>query len=1489
MRRLCRVSLGAAALFLSAVLPVSAQQAVAVVGLPQPSKVALIGDTVKFCVTFKNTPGAQTGLGPFLDFRFNAGGANVAKSASPCDGLTIVSATVVSTNPPAPLIAESVPNVSCAQGPISMTHPYAAQGFSPVFLSLGQELATLRLPFGSYTQAQPEIRIEVTAQIDKFADHNYPLTVDVRGGFRWGTQASLSPWHTESITPQAVIFTKTFGGNDNEMVPGPSMPQTFDIGLQVAPQQTITNLTVNDTLPPGGTWVSSPFPQTWPVLSGGTAGSTTTISPPFFVGNVVSPPMCARPFTNTASITAGAWTPLDPADFPPLPSLLSSATASVTVKALAVQQSAQVAGTQGPLPGGQITYHLAFQVSDYLRFGNLVITDTLTDGQQYVPGSGKLTVSDRFGSSLSSLLLDPFISMIPNVDHNYSCPPPKDPCHPPVGLGGGLVKKGNQYTFNVSHAMTVNTTTAPQSLGVLSGGASTSLSLVNTPAVGFIDFTVNITDAFANQHGDDGKVSKDDPLYADAQITGTQYTKTPFAPTAMLGAICSDHGSSCLAVPGDVLSKEVYAVNGVKLANPQNPLTPYPVTRGDTVTFRLWKTVPSGDAEHMTIQDWLPQPVFDINMPPPFVPSSLSLCLPNQPATVPLPAGKACYTAPPGVTLLPPNADNSLTFDLHTFDDPNNQPLLIELFFTSTVTTTPFPDGLLHTNEAEECETSSYDPNTKLCQDAIAAIKLEEPSLVIRKTILCAGGCNHLCKAGCPSTGVVNHSTIGNLGVASANSDASNVVNFLVSIENVGSGPNGAYDVQVSDSLGTFPGTIIPGSFCVRRGNGTQLTNGTDYTLSPLTSTGWTLHLNNQGSLGSIPPLNATTANSGANIILILFSVQLNPPPGVTVGKCDVNTATLQHYSNISGGQNFIGALNLPVVPPATATICVLLSDAQKKIVTTSELHTVLPNVTIGEIVKYELSVAVPEGTVPGITFNDSLPPGLVMLTGTAALSATGFTNPPTPTFSVTGTLAHPIFQIGQFVNSDNDPDCERLIVTFDALVMNVAANFNGQTKQNVFTAQIGSGPAITSTPVIVTIVEPKLTVTKAVQNVSVPPLTMGAYTVTITNSSAVTAFDIEVLDIPAASCMHAVTNVHTASTGTVTGIGPWTGWPLKIAQMAPLSTVTITYTRNLACDFCKDMTDGVKVTWTSLPGTGTPVGINNTTGAVTPGASGAVNGERNGSGTSTPPNNYIATDSASFCGRVCGVKFSDLNGDGIHQSTEPLLGGWTINATLANVPKGSATTAANGNYCLDLLPSTTNYLLCETPQINWVQTYPTGTPPCYSVLVGANSTITGQDFGNTTCVAELCGVKLDANQHPLAGWTIVAVPSDPSLPVRFATTDAAGNYCISPLDTPMGYTVSEIMQNGWVQIAPASTVQVKTTCTKSPNGLWIGVTTPSPVRFVNRNVCAGIGCPPGQQCIAGHGQGHCVPIPSISPCAAVHCVGGWHCTEVNGAGVCTP
>jgi hypothetical protein len=141
---------------------------------------ALIGDTVKFKVRFKNA-GATIGFGPFIDlalnFRGNDNNFPGPPSPGPCDGLNFISAQMVDVNgPPIPLASTTTRygnvnpiNCSVPQNPM---HPYAGVGL--ITLSQGWQLVTIGLPFGSFDQSQPEIVVEVTAQVHNFADAGIP-------------------------------------------------------------------------------------------------------------------------------------------------------------------------------------------------------------------------------------------------------------------------------------------------------------------------------------------------------------------------------------------------------------------------------------------------------------------------------------------------------------------------------------------------------------------------------------------------------------------------------------------------------------------------------------------------------------------------------------------------------------------------------------------------------------------------------------------------------------------------------------------------------------------------------------------------------------------------------------------------------------------------------------------------------------------------------------------------------------------------------------------------------------------------------------------------------------------------------------------------------------------------------------------------------------------------------------------------------------------
>ncbi|MHB1178927.1 MAG: SdrD B-like domain-containing protein [Daejeonella sp.] len=95
--------------------------------------------------------------------------------------------------------------------------------------------------------------------------------------------------------------------------------------------------------------------------------------------------------------------------------------------------------------------------------------------------------------------------------------------------------------------------------------------------------------------------------------------------------------------------------------------------------------------------------------------------------------------------------------------------------------------------------------------------------------------------------------------------------------------------------------------------------------------------------------------------------------------------------------------------------------------------------------------------------------------------------------------------------------------------------------------------------------------------------------------------------------------------------------------------------------------------------------------------------------------------------GSICGIKFNDLDGDGLQDPGEPGLPNWTIN--LAGTATSTATTNANGLYCFNNLPAG-NYTVTETQQTGWQQTFP-NSPGTHPVILAAGQNIENLKFGN--------------------------------------------------------------------------------------------------------------------------------------------------------------
>ena len=171
--------------------------------------------------------------------------------------------------------------------------------------------------------------------------------------------------------------------------------------------------------------------------------------------------------------------------------------------------------------------------------------------------------------------------------------------------------------------------------------------------------------------------------------------------------------------------------------------------------------------------------------------------------------------------------------------------------------------------------------------------------------------------------------------------------------------------------------------------------------------------------------------------------------------------------------------------------------------------------------------------------------------------------------------------------------------------------------------------------------------------------------------------------------------------------------------------------------------------------------------------------------------------------GEICGVKFNDLDGDGVKDEGEPGLAGWKIKLSTGAI----AITDANGNYSFNNL-FTGNYTLTETMQSGWKQTL----QPDPVNITTSGQVVDNVNFGNFK-LGKICGMKFndlngngkkDDGEPGLPGWRIKLSTGS------VVYTDANGNYSFSNLFKGE-YTLTETMQVGWKQTLQPEPVSLTT------------------------------------------------------------------------------
>jgi uncharacterized protein (DUF2141 family) len=172
----------------------------------------------------------------------------------------------------------------------------------------------------------------------------------------------------------------------------------------------------------------------------------------------------------------------------------------------------------------------------------------------------------------------------------------------------------------------------------------------------------------------------------------------------------------------------------------------------------------------------------------------------------------------------------------------------------------------------------------------------------------------------------------------------------------------------------------------------------------------------------------------------------------------------------------------------------------------------------------------------------------------------------------------------------------------------------------------------------------------------------------------------------------------------------------------------------------------------------------------------------------------------------IAGVKFNDLNANGVRDVGEPGLTGWRIRLARQGVPADSALTDSAGSYLFKNLTAGT-YTVSELQQNGWTQSLP-GSPGTYTIVITSGSSASARDFGNYQRGSISGMAFLDFNGNgskdtvdtPLSGRLIRISGAK----VDSALTDAGGAYTFTNL-VPGTYGLSQLVPGGWVQTLPAS------------------------------------------------------------------------------------
>ena len=310
-------------------------------------------------------------------------------------------------------------------------------------------------------------------------------------------------------------------------------------------------------------------------------------------------------------------------------------------------------------------------------------------------------------------------------------------------------------------------------------------------------------------------------------------------------------------------------------------------------------------------------------------------------------------------------------------------------------------------------------------------------------------------------------------------------------------------------------------------------------------------------------------------------------------GLSTERTGNLAQPGGAANDYNTNAAANFTMASPAIA----------KSLTASNQAHSLGTDVVIGEIVTYQTTVTVPQGTLSLARLVDAPDAGL------AIVDVIGITASNTVSTSI-GTMADVAnnavvagdgssvtFDFGTVVNNDsNSGATETIVVTYRAVVLNTPGNNRGVTLDNLATFSWNGNGGVNADAADLSIVEPEMVVTVSNGN----PATADAgdlVTFTVTVQHAGTS-DVDARDVSLVNLIDSLPNhlqyvpgtLSISSTGAPVLISASdTGGDLSIiwSQFPLGSTATLTYQTRVqnSAPPVTALTNPADLTWTSATG----------------------------------------------------------------------------------------------------------------------------------------------------------------------------------------------------------------------------------------------------------------------------------------------------------------